>query len=64
MEIRKSEEGSLRAYMKRKYGNNAFEKNGDIKMSYLKKAKNNTSDMAVKKKLNFAIVSRGWKHGK
>ncbi len=50
--------------MKRKYGNNAFEKNGDIKMSYLKKAKNNTSDMAVKKKINFAIVSKGWKHGK
>ena len=61
MEIKNN--GSLRAYMKSKYGDKAFKSNGDIKMEYLRRAKIYASP-SVKKKINFAIVSRGWKHGK
>jgi hypothetical protein len=57
VEIRKSEEGSLRAYMKRKYGNNAFEKNGDIKLMYLRLMLKN-ADEKTKKRIILALNFR------
>jgi hypothetical protein len=47
--------GRVRAYMKRKYGNRAFTKNGEIKTSYLRRAAKETKNRSLKSALLLAI---------
>ena len=44
----------VRNYLKRKYGNIAFDKNGNIKVSYINKALKETKDKSLNKALNLA----------
>jgi hypothetical protein len=47
--------GRVRAYMKRRYGKRAFTKNGEIKVSYLRKAAKETKNRSLKSALLLAI---------
>jgi len=47
--------GRVREYMKRKYGDEAFNKDGTLKISYLKKAKKEVKDPSLKQAINLAI---------
>ena len=44
----------VRNYLKRKYGSVAFDKNGNIKVSYINKALKETKDKSLKLALNLA----------
>ncbi len=45
----------VRNYLKRKYGNKAFTKDGKIKISYLYMAEKSTKDKSLKDAINLAI---------
>lgn len=47
--------GRVRSYLKRKYGDKAFTKDGKIKLSYIKRAIKETKDQSLKKALLLAI---------
>ena len=47
--------GRVRAYLKRKYGDAAFTKDGKIKLSYVRKALKETKDVSLKRALLLAI---------
>ena len=58
--IKKSEEGSLRRIAQREGG---IKKNGDISVAWMnRKLKNPRTTEAVRKKLQFAKNARGFKH--
>ena len=44
----------VRNYLKRKYGSVAFDKNGNIKVSYINKALKKAKDKSLNKALNLA----------
>lgn len=46
--------GRVRRYLKSKYGDKAFLKNGNIRVSYLNKAIKETKDKSLKRALQFA----------
>lgn len=47
--------GRVRTYLKRKYGDAAFTKDGKIKLEYLRKALKETKDHSLKRALLLAI---------
>jgi hypothetical protein len=47
--------GRVKAYMKRRYGNRAFTKSGEIKMSYLRRAAKETKNRSLRSALLLAI---------
>lgn len=49
--------GALRQYMKNKYGNSAFDKNGNLKIAMLKEALKN-ADLKIKRRIIFALNMR------
>jgi hypothetical protein len=49
--------GSLRAWLKRKYGKRAFTKKGKIKITFLRKlAKRKDLDKRIKRKIHLALT--------
>ena len=53
--------GALRQYMKNKYGNSAFDKNGNLKIAMLKEALKN-ADLKIKRRIIFALnMRKKWK---
>ncbi len=53
----------IRNYLKRKYGNKAFTKDGNIKMKYLHTAEKTARDRSLKDALNLAIRFKKMKRG-
>jgi hypothetical protein len=56
----KMKEGALRTYIRRKFGNKAFNTDGKLKTEYLKLALK-TADEKTKKRIVFALNMRGRK---
>ena len=52
--------GRVRKYLKRKYGKKAFTKDGDIKVSYIRKALKTARDPSLKAALRLAIRLKKW----
>jgi hypothetical protein len=55
IEIKKSHEGSLHEYL-------GIPKGEPIPISLIEEKLKTVTDPAIRRKLNFAKVSRGWKH--
>ena len=48
--------GRVRRYMKRKYGDEAFKKDGTLKVSYLRRAYREAKDPSLKRAISLAIT--------
>jgi len=51
----------VRSYIRRKYGKAAFKKDGDIKVSYIRKAVKETKSTSLKRALLLALRLRKFK---
>ncbi|RLG73244.1 MAG: hypothetical protein DRO11_00235 [Methanobacteriota archaeon] len=58
-------EGRVRSYIKRKYGKEAFDSRGRLKISYLRKALKEAKDESLKRAIKLAITMKTkWKKPK
>lgn len=51
--------GRVKKYMHNKYGSKAFNRNGTLKVSFLKAAQKSTDNKSMKKALTAAITLKG-----
>lgn len=56
--------GRVRNYLKRKYGKKAFTKDGDIKVSYIRKALKTAKSESLKRALRLALTLKRLRRGK